>query len=126
MCATKCVAATGGLGGMSTLRTLAMSLVLLLAPAAMTGASARHQAAFVLSCENARSYPILPRAVSDAGDLVTGYIVTAHHHRVHIRLMPIGVGYRYAARGLWLDGRRGDAELDFGKHHALACSVVRS
>jgi len=111
---------------MSTWRTLAMSLALLLAPAAMTGASAEHHASFLLSCENGRTYPILPRAVSDAGDLVTGTIVTAHHHHVHIRLMPIGAGYRYAAHGLWLDGRRGDAELDFGKHRALACSVVRS
>ena len=109
---------------MSTLRTVAVSLALLLAPAAITAASAGP--AFLLSCENGRSYPILPRAVSDAGDLVTGYIVTAHHHHVHIRLMPMGVGYRYAAHGLWLDGRRGDAELDFDKHHAVACSVVRS
>jgi hypothetical protein len=56
---------------------------------------------------------------------VTSYIVTCRHH-THIRLIPLGVDYRYAGRGLWLDGVRGDAELNFGKRHAVACSVTRS
>jgi len=112
---------------MPRLRTLILmvGLAAAIAPAAATRASAAPPA-FMLSCENGRSYPIHARAVSDAGDLVTGYIVTGRGHAHHIRLMPMGVGYRYAAKGLWLDGWRGDAELNFGKRHAVACSVVRS
>ncbi|MBV8836839.1 MAG: hypothetical protein JO000_09880 [Alphaproteobacteria bacterium] len=112
---------------MPKLRTLILMIgvATVVAPAAATSASAG-PAAFVLACENGRSYPIHARAVSDAGDLVTGYIVTGRGHAHRIRLMPMGVGYRYAAKGLWLDGWRDDAELNFGKRHAVACNVVRS
>ena len=109
---------------MPTLRIAITSLALVLAPAVVSTASAGRHPTFVLSCENGRTYPIRARAVSDDGDLVTGYIVTGRG-RAHIRLIPMGVGYRYAARGLWLDGWRGDAELNFGKYRAVPCSVVR-
>jgi len=111
---------------MPKLRTLILlgGLATVISPAATTSAAAGP--AFALSCENGRTYPIHARAVSDAGDLVTGYIITGRGHRHHIRLMPMGVGYRYAAPGLWLDGWRGEAELNVGKRHAMACSVVRS
>jgi hypothetical protein len=79
---------------------------------------------YLLSCENGRSYPIHARAVTVDGDLVTGYLYTGHHHATHIRLVPMGAGYRYIARGVWLDGWREDAELNFGKHHELACTVT--
>jgi len=59
------------------------------------------------------------------GDLVTGYVWTGRHHPAHIRLVPMGAGYRYAARGLWIDGWRQDAILNFGKNKSLACDVVR-
>ena len=78
---------------------------------------------YLLSCENGRSYPIHARAVTVDGDLVTGYLYTGHHHATHIRLVPMGAGYRYIASGVWLDGWRGDAELNFGKHHTLVCTV---
>jgi len=87
-------------------------------------AAIAHPADFVLSCENGRSYPIRARAVTVDGDLVTGYLYTGRHRGAHIRLVPMGAGYRYITRGVWVDGRRGDAELDFGKHHPLACTVT--
>jgi hypothetical protein len=83
------------------------------------------QADFVLACENGHSYPIRARAVTDQGDLVTGYVWTGRGHAAHIRLVPMGAGYRYAARGLWIDGFRQDAILNFGKRHSVACDVVR-
>jgi hypothetical protein len=80
---------------------------------------------FVLSCENGRTYPIQARAVTVDGDLVTGYVRTRHHRGAHIRLVPMGAGYRYIARGVWLDGWRSDAELNLGPHKPLACTVTR-
>ncbi|EGP07239.1 hypothetical protein CSIRO_2967 [Bradyrhizobiaceae bacterium SG-6C] len=38
----------------------------------------------------------------------------------------MGVGYRYAGKGIWLDGHRGNAQLNFGKNNAVACSVTLS
>ena len=80
---------------------------------------------FVASCENGRTYPIRARAVTVDGDLVTGYLYTGHHRGAHIRLVPMGAGYRYITRGVWLDGWRSDAVLNFGPHTALACTVTR-
>jgi hypothetical protein len=101
----------------------ALTIPVLLVAAGNARAGAPHPD-FLLSCDNGRSYPIYSRAVSDAGDLVTGTIVTGHRH-AHIRLIPMGAGYRYAAPGLWLDGLRGEAELNFGKHNRVACTVSR-
>ena len=70
---------------------------------------------FVLSCENGRSYPIHARAVTVDGDLVTGYVWTGRHHGTHIRLVPMGAGYRYAAYGQWIDGWRHEAAINFGQ-----------
>jgi hypothetical protein len=89
------------------------------------GASARSpQADFTLSCENGRTYPIQAHAVTDQGDLVTGYVWTGRGRPAHIRLVPMGAGYRYAARGIWFDGQRQDAILDFGTYKSVACEVV--
>lgn len=54
-----------------------------------------------LSCENGRTYPLRVRAVSEIGEIVTGYLVTAPHSAVHVRLIPMGDGYRYAGRGIF-------------------------
>jgi hypothetical protein len=78
----------------------------------------------VLSCDNGQSYPIRARAISDNGDLVTGYLVLSPRHVMHIRLIPMTDGYRYAGRGIWLDGLREAAVLNFGKHHSISCSVA--
>ena len=69
-------------------------------------------AALQLNCDNGRIYPIRPRAVSDAGELVTGYLYTAPRRAAHFRLIPMGNGYRYSGHGFWFDGVRGEAVLE--------------
>jgi hypothetical protein len=80
---------------------------------------------FVANCDNGRSYPVRARAVSDAGELVTGDLLIGRRGAAHIRLMPVGFGYRYAAAGFWLDGGRSDADLHFGERRSVACTIVR-
>src|SRR4026209_620361 len=76
-----------------------------------------------LTCENGRSYPICPIAVSERGELVTAHLALGAGRGVHVRLVPMGAGYRYIGRGIWFDGLRGDATLFFGKDRAVACTV---
>ena len=76
-----------------------------------------------LACENGHRYPICPIAVSEAGELVTGYLRLGPNRGVHVRLAPMGVGYRYIGRGVWFDGLRGDAALFLHKDRAIACTV---
>lgn len=78
----------------------------------------------VLSCENGREYPLCPIAVSLAGDIVTATLRTGPHHPSYVRLVPMGVGYRYAGRGIWLDGLRENAILNFGKNSSVACTIT--
>lgn len=77
-----------------------------------------------LSCENGRLYPFRVGAVSDVGEIVTGHLVVGRG-AVHMRLVPMGDGYRYAGRGVWFDGKRDAAVLYIGKHSAYNCMVVR-
>jgi hypothetical protein len=98
-----------------------MAVVLLASPQAFAGA---YRSDFEATCENGHHYPIRARAVSDRGELVTGDLLIGRHGAAHIRLIPVGFGYRYAATGLWLDGWRGDADLNFGKHRPIACTVA--
>jgi hypothetical protein len=100
---------------------VAMALVLLTSLQAFAGAS---RSEFVATCENGHRYPIRAKAISDSGELVTGDLLIGPRHTTAIRLIPMGVGYRYAAKGLWLDGWRSDAELYFGKYRSVACTVV--
>lgn len=80
----------------------------------------------VVLCDNGRSYPLCPIAVSDEGEIVTGWLQVGPRRRgVHVRLVPMGVGYRYITRGIWLDGDGPDAEIHFGKHRVIACTVAR-
>jgi hypothetical protein len=78
----------------------------------------------VLSCENGREYPICPIAVSLSGDIVTAKLHTGPNRPAYVRLVPMGVGYRYAGRNIWLDGLRENAILNFGKHNSVACTVT--
>ncbi|WP_438275137.1 hypothetical protein [Nitrobacter sp.] len=78
----------------------------------------------VLSCENGRQYPICPIAVSLAGDIVTATLHTGPNRPAYVRLVPMGVGYRYAGRNIWLDGLRENAILNFGKYSSVACTVT--
>jgi hypothetical protein len=91
--------------------------------ATSAGAGGGRPAATV-SCENGRTYAFVPAAVSDAGDVVTARLYTSPRHGVAVRLIPMGAGYRYAGRGIWLDGIRGQAVLNFGKSSAVACDVT--
>jgi hypothetical protein len=79
----------------------------------------------VFVCENGQQYPLCPIAVSVAGEVVTASLFTGRH-AAHVRLIPMGVGYRYAGRGIWLDGYRENALLNFGKHGQVACTIQHS
>jgi hypothetical protein len=79
-----------------------------------------------LNCDNGRTYPIRPAAVSVEGDMVTGHLITGRGRGVHIRLMPMGDGYRYAGLGIWFDGLRGNAVLNWGTPRAVSCTVTQS
>ena len=107
----------------------ALSAGLLTATAAQAGgypAPAHASGSIALSCENGRVYPLRVRAVSDFGEIVTGYLSTGPRHAVHVRIVPMGDGYRYAGRGIWFDGKRDLAVLYFGSNHAAVnCTVLR-
>jgi len=80
----------------------------------------------VFTCENGRTYPLCPIAVSVVGEVVTASLYTGHRGATHVRLIPMGVGYRYAGRGIWLDGFRENALLNFGRHSQVACTIQHS
>jgi hypothetical protein len=74
-----------------------------------------------LACENSRSYGICPIAVTDAGELVTASMSPG---LIHMRLVPMGVGYRYIGKGIWFDGKDRFGRLFFGSHRSVACEVT--
>jgi hypothetical protein len=76
-----------------------------------------------LACDNGRSYPICPIAVSERGELVTALLALGRGRGIHVRLVPMGIGYRYIGRGVWFDGLRGDAALFLDKKNPIACTV---
>jgi hypothetical protein len=80
----------------------------------------------VFTCENGRTYPLCPIAVSVVGEVVTASLYTGHRGATHVRMIPMGVGYRYAGRGVWLDGFRENALLNFGKNSQVACTIQHS
>jgi hypothetical protein len=80
----------------------------------------------VFTCENGRTYPLCPIAVSVVGEVVTASLHTGHRGATHVRMIPMGVGYRYAGRGVWLDGFRENALLNFGKNSQVACTIQHS
>jgi len=82
-------------------------------------------AGFTIACENGRNYALCPVAVSDVGEVVTAHLRLAPRRGIHVRLVPMGVGYRYIGPGIWLDGVRGESILYFGKDRSVACSVAR-
>ena len=80
----------------------------------------------VFTCENGRTYPLCPIAVSVVGEVVTASLYTGHRGATHVRMIPMGVGYRYAGRGVWLDGFGENALLNFGKNSQIACTIQHS
>jgi hypothetical protein len=104
---------------------LPFALSTMAAAADMSAGAAAHSKMW-LSCENGREYPIRPIAVSREYDLVTGYLLmTGHGRGVHVRLMPMGSGYRYAGPGVWFDGLRGHAVLNWGRPDEVPCTVMQ-
>ena len=73
-----------------------------------------------LVCENARTYGLCPIGVTDVGELVTARLTPG---ATHVRLIPMGNGYRYAGRGIWFDGKGDAGRLFFGHHRSVACAV---
>jgi len=74
-------------------------------------------------CENGQQYPLCPTAVSVAGEIVTASLYASPNAATHVRLVPMGVGYRYAGRRIWLDGFRDNALLNFGRQRQIACTI---
>jgi hypothetical protein len=78
----------------------------------------------VLTCEDGRSYPFCPTAVSEEGDIATGYLTLSPRHGMHMRLVPMGAGYRYIGNGVYFEGIRSQAVLYFGENRSIACTVT--
>lgn len=119
---SKALAVCGIALGCGALNAKAADLGLMMSPGTTLGSCSE----IVLTCENGREYPICPIAVSVAGELVTASLYTAPHRATYVRLVPMGVGYRYAGKGIWLDGLRGNALLNFGNRSSVACTVSLS
>jgi hypothetical protein len=116
------IAATLGFAfGASSSPAAAADLGLMASPSAVGSCSE-----IVFTCENGRQYPLCPIAVSVAGEVVTASLYTSPHSAMHVRLIPMGVGYRYAGHGIWLDGFRENALLNFGKYTQIACTIAHS
>jgi hypothetical protein len=118
----KAAAVLSVVSGWGTLNAEAADLGLMTSPGSSSGGCSE----IVLTCENGREYPICPIAVSVTGELVTATLYTAPHRATYVRLVPMGVGYRYAGKGIWLDGLRGNALLNFGNNSSVACTVSPS
>jgi hypothetical protein len=100
-----------------------IATALLIAGTASTAQAGGATGHFVLACENGANYRLTAGAVSVFGEVVAGQLHLSRHHAVHVRLIPMGDGYRYAAPGIWLDGFRDQAQLHFGKREPVNCSV---
>ncbi|MFC0243783.1 hypothetical protein [Rhodopseudomonas telluris] len=114
-----------------TITRLIMSaaLALPLATAAAAPASAHFLlpgASFSISCADGASYVLRTPAVGMPGEIVTAHLHLAPHRAVPVRLIPMGDGYRYAGRGIWLDGIGSQALLYRTKYQPTACVIGRT
>lgn len=80
---------------------------------------------FAIACENGGNYSLISGPAVLPGDVVTGHLFLGHRGGVPVRLIPMGMGYRYAGRGVWLDGIDEHALLYLSKYHPVACIVSR-
>jgi hypothetical protein len=80
---------------------------------------------FEIACENGGNYRLISGPAVVPGDIVTGHLFLSPRHSLPVRLIPMGVGYRYAGRGIWLDGIRDHALLYLSKYRPVACTVSR-
>jgi hypothetical protein len=96
----------------------------------MSGANAQALtlpgAHFAISCENGGNYSLVSGPAVVPGDVVIAHLFLSPHRGLPVRLMPMGIGYRYAGRGVWLDGIREHALLYLSKYHPVACIVSRA
>lgn len=82
-------------------------------------------ASFSISCDNGRNYVLASGPVAAPGEVVTARLYLSPRHGIPVRLIPMGDGYRYAGRGIWLDGIRQHALLYLSKYQPTACLVER-
>lgn len=82
-------------------------------------------AAFSIDCQDGAIYRLTSGRVTFPGDIVTARLHLSPRHALPVRLIPMGEGYRYAGRGVWLDGIRDHALLYRSKYHPVACIVSR-
>lgn len=106
-------------------------LGLLLAAGMAFGATVSHAegllpgGAFSVDCQDGAVYKLTSGRVTIPGDVVTARLHLSPHHAMPVRLIPMGEGYRYAGRGVWLDGIRERALLYRAKYSPVACVVTR-
>lgn len=78
-------------------------------------------AAYSINCKDGASYVLRSGPVTVPGDVVTASLFLTERHAVPVRLIPMGMGYRYAGRGVWLDGIREHAQLYRTKYAPVPC-----
>lgn len=81
--------------------------------------------AFSIDCQDGSVYKLTSGPILVPGDIVTGHLHLSPRHATPVRLIPMGQGYRYAGRGVWLDGIREHALLYRSKYNPVACVVTR-
>ena len=113
-----------GVGLWAVLSLIGTSGSVTAADLGLMAGSGGYRATLALSCDNGRVYPLRVRAVSEANEIVTAYLSTGYG-QTHVRLIPMGNGYRYAGRGIWFDGKYDTVVLYFGLYSSLSCQVVR-
>lgn len=74
-------------------------------------------------CEGNQNFVLSPHAITLDGEIVTGYILSGPGRTQHVRLIPMGNGYRYSGIGIWLDGVRDTATMSFGPDRLISCKV---
>jgi hypothetical protein len=104
---------------------LALSAIGGLIGSAEAGSFVLPGAAFAIACDNGGSYVLRSRPVLAPGEIVTAALYLHPHRPIPVRLIPMGDGYRYAGRGVWLDGIRDQAFLYLHKYEPVACVVSR-
>lgn len=107
------------LGGLVASSTIGLGLTGAKAEAYFPGAS------YSIACANGANYVLESGPVANPGDVVTARLYLTPHHGVPVRLIPMGDGYRYAGRGVWLDGIREHALIYLHKYEPTPCVVAR-
>lgn len=107
--------------GIAAAAAVALSLGML--PSVAQAGGLTSSGRFALTCENGANYRLDAAATTVFGEVVTGHLHLSPRHAVRVRLIPMGDGYRYAGKGIWLDGFREQAQLFVRKDAPVNCSV---